>query len=122
VPLILTEESNSPNAFAVDSVTWVRGPFRILDEHNFSSDQHTRVIIYTSDLGLTAPDASLLTVQANGFNLLVENVGPITGVAGLNGSYVVVRLPDGLPMGTPLTLTITLRGQTSNATTISIIP
>jgi hypothetical protein len=120
-PMIFTEENNSPNAFAVDSVTWVRGPFRIFDPYNFSSDQHTRVIIYTSDLGLTAPDPSLLTVQAQCVSLLVENVGPVTGVAGLNGSYVVVRLPDGLPTG-PLTLTITIRDQTSNATTLSIAP
>jgi hypothetical protein len=121
VPLIMIEESNSPSAFAVNSVTFVRGPFRILDEHNFSVDQHTRVLLYTSDLGLTIPNASLLTVQANGVPLTVENVGPITAVAGLNGSYVVVRLPDGLPTGT-LTLTLTYRGQTSNATTIGIIP
>jgi hypothetical protein len=99
----------------------VRGPFRILDARNFSADQHTRVLLYTSDLGLTIPNASLLTVQANGVPLTVENVGPITGVAGLNGSYVVVRLPDNLPTGT-LTLTLTYRGQTSNSTTIGIIP
>jgi hypothetical protein len=120
-PLIFTEESNAPNAFAVDSVTFVRGPFRTFAPNNFSGDQHTRVLLYTSDLGLTAPNPALLTVQANGVPLTVENVGPITGVAGLSGSYVVVRLPNGLPTGT-LTLTFTSRGQTSNATTINIIP
>jgi hypothetical protein len=120
-PLIFTEENNSPNAFAVDSVTWVRGPFSVLDANNFSGDQHTRIILYTSDLGLNAPNASLLTVQTNGVNLPVENVGPITGVAGLSGSYVVVRLPSGLPTGA-LTLTFTSRGQVSNGTTINIVP
>ena len=109
-------------AVALDSVTFVKGPFRILTDHNFSSDRHTRVILFTSNLGLTQPDPSALTVQAAGFNLLVENVGLVTGVPGLDASYIVVRLPDGLPAG-DLPLLITLRGVSStNSPTISISP
>jgi hypothetical protein len=119
-------EEGSANAFAVDSVTHVRGPFRITEQYNFSSDSHTRIMLVTSDLGLTQPNGSILSVQANDSNLIshpltVENVGPLTGVAGLNGSYIIVRLPDGLPAGN-LQLTITLRGLTSNAGIISISP
>jgi hypothetical protein len=92
-----------------------------LRAHNFSGDQRTRLILFTSDLGLTQPTPSLLSVQAGGLLLTVESVGPISGVAGLTGSYVVVRLPDGLPTGN-LSLTLTLGGVTSNTTTLSIVP
>jgi uncharacterized protein (TIGR03437 family) len=118
-------ETGTNNAAAVDSVTFVRGPFRLFDPFNFSSDQRTRLILFTSDLGLTQPNPALLTVQASPASgpsvpLTVEAVGPVSGVAGLTGSYVVVRLPDGLPTG-DLQLTLSLAGVTSNTTTLSII-
>jgi hypothetical protein len=123
-PQIYVEIGNN-NAAAVDSVTLVRGPFRLFDPYNFSGDQRTRLILFTSDLGVTQPNPAVLSVQAtlgpNIFPLTVENVGPISGVAGLTGSYVVVRLPDGLPTGN-LQLTLTLGSATSNATTLSVAP
>jgi CSLREA domain-containing protein len=117
-PVIITENGTNKVA-ALNSVTFLREPFRLSDPHNFSSDQRTRIIFFTSDLGLTQPDASVLTVQASGVNLPVENVGPLSGVPGLTGSYIVVRLPNGLPTGS-LQLTITLRGLVSNTTVLNI--
>ena len=38
----------------------------ILDDLNFSADHHTRVIIFTSNLGLTQPNPAVLTVQPAG--------------------------------------------------------
>jgi len=120
-PFIFKEEGTG-NAAALNSVTFLRGPFRILDSHNFSLDGHTRIIVFTSSLGITAPPiGQSLSVQASGVNLPIENVGPITGISGLNGSYIVVRLPDGLPAGN-LSLTVTVRGVTSAATILPIIP
>jgi uncharacterized protein (TIGR03437 family) len=101
-------------------VTFVRGPFPILTSYNCSTDGHTRVILFTSSLGLTQPDPLVLTVQAAGINLTVEGVSPVSGVAGL-GSYIVVRLPDGLPPG-DLPLVVTLRGAMSNTAILSISP
>jgi FG-GAP repeat protein/all-beta uncharacterized protein len=121
-PVIYVETGATNRAAALDSVTFVRGPFRILDDHNFSADRHTRVLLFTSNLGLTQPDSSILTVQAAGIPLTVENVGPLMGVAGLDGSFIVVRLPDGLATG-DLPVTVTLRGvQSSNAPVITISP
>jgi len=118
---IFTEQDTTNRAAALDSVTWLRGPFRILSNNNFSSDHHTRVILFTSDLGLAQPDPSQLTVRAGGVILTVENVGPVMGVNGLNASYIVVRLPDALPTG-DLPLTVTLRGVASvNSPTLSIV-
>jgi hypothetical protein len=122
-PAIITEDGATSKAVAVDSVTFLRGPFSVNGPNNFSSDQHTRVILFTSpNLGLTVPDPSILTVQAGGTSLTVENVGTLTGVAGLDASYIVVRLPTGLATG-DLPLTVTFHGVTSsNNPTLSIIP
>jgi hypothetical protein len=106
-------------ALALDSVTFVRGPFRVIDDHNLSADHRTRVILFTSPLGLTQPDP-LLTVQAAGFNLPVESVGSLSGT-GMEGSFIIVRLPDGLPSG-GLPMAFTLRGVMSNTTVLSISP
>ena len=120
--VIFVEQGTVNQAVALDSVTLVRGPFRILTDHNFSGDHHTRVIIFTSPLGLTQPNSSVLSVTAGGISLTVENVGPVTGVAGLNGSFIVVRLPDNLPSG-DLPLLVALNGVSSiNSPTFSISP
>jgi uncharacterized protein (TIGR03437 family) len=122
-PVIFAEDGTS-TASAINSVTFVRGPFKVLDSHNFSLDGHTRITLFTSALGINAPpipQASTLSVQANGINLPIENVGPITGVPGLTGSYIIVRLPDALPTGN-LSLTVTVRGLTSAVTVLPIEP
>jgi Tol biopolymer transport system component/subtilisin family serine protease len=122
-PVIFVEEGTN-NAAAVNSATFVCGPFRILDPHNFSFDGHTRVMLFTSSLGLTSPPIpapSIFSVQANGVILAVQNVGPVTGTTGMNASYIIVRLPDGLPTG-DLSLTVTLRGVTSAPTILQISP
>ena len=121
-PEIYTEEGSN-NAIALDSVTFVRGPFRVSNPNNFSVDQRTRIILLTSNLGLTQADlnaAGVLVVEANGVNLPVENVGPLS-IPGLNSSYIIVRLPNNLPTGA-LQLRVRLRGVTSDAKTLNISP
>lgn len=118
--MLFVEEGTSNRAVALDSVTFLRSPFRILTENNFSADHHTRLILLTSNLGLTQPDPSVLTVQAAGFNLPVENVGSLSGT-GMEGSFIIVRLPDGLPSG-DLPMAFTLRGVMSNTTILGISP
>jgi hypothetical protein len=121
VPKIFIEEGTN-TAAALDSVTQVRGPFSILNTHNFSADQHTRVMLFTSNLGLSQPDSTILSVRANGILLTVEKVGTVSGVQGLDASYIIVRLPDGLPPGS-LPLTVTLNGVvSSNTPTLEISP
>ena len=79
-------------------------------------------MFFTSNLDLISsgtPDPSVLSVQAGGMSLPVENVGLLSG---LNISYIVVRLPDGLTPG-DLLLMITLRGvASSNSPILSISP
>ena len=121
-PVIYAEEGTN-NAAALDSVTHVRGPFRKLNPNNFSVDQRTRIILFTSNLGLTQADLSepgVLVVEASGINLPVENVGPIA-IPENASSYIVVRLPDNLPTGA-LQLIVKLRGVASEAKTLTISP
>lgn len=120
-PVILMEQSTS-KAVALDSVTFERGPFSIPTPNNFSADRHRRIILFTSNLKLAQqqnPDPSIVSVQASGVDLTVENVGPLTGVAGLNASFIIVRLPDALLSGDHQ-LTVTVRGTPSSPTTLVI--
>ncbi len=121
-PTIFIEQGTTNKAAALESVTRLRGPFSILNTQNFSADQHTRVMLFTSDLGMSQPDSAILSVRANGILLTVEAVGTMTGVQGLDASYIIIRLPDGLPAGS-LPLTVTLRGVvSSNTATLEISP
>ena len=121
-PVIYVEQGTN-NAVPLDSVTLLRGPFRLPNSNNFSADQRTRVVIFTSNLGLTQSnlsDPTALVVEASGINLPVENVGPAS-VSGLSSSYIIVRLPDNLPTG-QLELRVKSRGFTSAPRTITIAP
>ncbi len=115
-PTIFTEEGSS-RAIALDAVTQLRGPFRVLTPFNFSSDRHTRVMLFTSNFTLNAGDALTVTVQGN--LLPIENVGTLPGVN--SASFIVVRLVDQLLPG-DLAVVVTLRGLTSNTATITISP
>ena len=94
-PILFIEHGN--DLAAVDSVTWVRGPFALSNSHNFSSDQRTRIVFFSTDLGFTQPtqpDINTLSVQIGGNTYAVDGVGRnSTGC----GSYVVFRLPDLAP-------------------------
>ena len=104
-------ESSDPNVIAaIDSVTFVRGPFHINNPNNFSSNQRMRVMFLIFGLGLTSSDTSAVTVQAGSTPLPVENVGPLTA-AGLGATYVIVLLPSGLSAGPAnFPLNVSVRG------------
>lgn len=126
-PVVFMEQGTTNNAAVVDSVTYVHGPFKLTNPNNFSSDQITRLVVFTSNLGLNQsnPDPSILSVKISGLDLVVENVRPFSGAA-LNGSQIVVALKrrDGGPMptGNNLAFTLSRSGQISNAATITLVP
>lgn len=123
VPLqIFVASDNSNEAVAIDSVTFVRGPFKTHTDVNFSADHQTRVLLFTTPLGLTQTDVSKVTVTAAGFSLTVENVGPLFGLPSRDASYIVVRLADGLPPGNLPLIVIANGVQSSNSPTLGISP
>jgi len=113
-------EAGTNNLAAVDSISLVRGPFMLTNPNNFSSDQRTRILFFTTDLGLPQtfqPATNTLSVQLGGNSHAVETVGSNTTTG---GSYIVFRLPD-LPAGT-YPLGIRLNGVNSvNAPNLTII-
>ena len=123
-PLIYAEEGTN-NVAAIDAVSWGRGPFRLTNPINnfFGNDLRTRIILFTNNLRLTQSDLNdpgALVVEVPGFNLPVENVGPLP-ITGLSSSYIIVRLPDNLPTGQH-ELKIKVRGITSEARLLNISP
>jgi hypothetical protein len=110
-PMIFVEAGTN-NLAALDSVTLLRGPFALTNIRNFSSDQRTRIIFYTTDLGFAQsaqPDINTLSVQMGGNSYTVESVGPDSTIS---GSYIVFRLPDLAAPGT-YPLGIRIRGVNS---------
>jgi hypothetical protein len=120
IPSLFFEPGTS-RAIAFNSVTFVRGPFSVMDPLNFSADGQTRLLLYTSNLRLTHVDPAYLTVQAATVVLPIEKAGTVTGVPGLDASYIVVRLPSELPTG-DLQLIVTLRGHPSTGAVLQIVP
>lgn len=115
-PVIITEE-NTDVAIALDSVIWIRDPFFFTNTLNFSSDQRTRLMFFVRNLDLLpSENMSAITARAedaqlNQFPLTLEFVGKM---AGFDFIQVVGRLPDNLPTGQTLFVSVSLRGQTSN--------
>ena len=114
-------EVGTNNLAALDSVSRVRGPFVLTNTSNFSSDQRTRIIFYTADLGFAQtaqPDINTLSVQVGGNSYPVETVGPNTTTG---GSEIIFRLPDLAPGTYPLGIRIrgVNSGNTPNLTIIA---
>lgn len=112
-PSLMVDATN--HVLGIDSVTFVREPFRVIGPHNFSSDNGTRVMIFTSNLGLTQPSSDL-AVTAGGIQLTVEAVGTLAGAP--EYSYIIVKLEPVL-VGN-VQLVVTLRGAPSNAGVLAI--
>ena len=116
-PVLFTEE-NSDSAAAVDSVTFVRDPFPLVNIFNFGSDQRTRLLLFGSNLDLLPGETlAAVTVRAedvalNVYPLTVEFMSKVPGIDAL--TQIVVRLPNNTPANQTLLVSVTLRGQTSN--------
>jgi hypothetical protein len=120
-PALVVDES-SQRAIALDSVTFFRDPFAVVNTLNFSSDHRTRVILFAVDLNLAGGD--VITVQAEDSQQVVhqlplEDIVSVPGVGGL--TELVVTLTDDLGVG-DFMVSFTLRGQTSNKALITIKP
>ena len=114
----LISEADSDLAIALGSVMMIRDPFPLTNTFNFSSDQRTRLMLFTAYFDLLPGEtSSAVTVRAedaemNFYPLTVEFVGNVPGLDWL--TQIVVRLPDNTPVGQSLFISATLRGQTTN--------
>ena len=123
-PFLLTEQNGGDRAAALTSPTGVRDPFPLTDPFNLSSDSPTRVTLFAINLDLLpGEDKSAVTARAedaalNVYPLTVEYVGDVPGFAWL--TQVVVILPNNLPAGQSVLISVTLHQQTSNKVRIRI--
>jgi hypothetical protein len=122
-PALVTEE-NTDVAIAFDSVNMLRDPFPLNNTFNFSSDSRTRVMLFALNLDLLpSEDNTAVTAQAedsllNPYPLTVEFVGKVPGYGWL--TEVVVKLPDNLPTGQDVLVSITWHARPSNKARIKI--
>jgi uncharacterized delta-60 repeat protein len=119
---VLQIEAGSNHAIALDSVTFQRDPFSIVDDSNLSPDHRTRIILFAGNLTLgSGQNFAAVTVQAEDsagvHNLPVEFVGKVPGFDWL--TQIVVKLPDSLAKGNAL-VSVTFDGKTSNKGVIII--
>jgi hypothetical protein len=124
-PVLLTEE-NSLRGLVVDSVTFMRDPFPVITSQNFSSDRHSRIMLFAVNVDLRpGENASVVTAQAEDsthrtYSLPVESVGKVPGYDWL--TQVVVKLPDELGSAVEVSVSINFRSVTSNKVLIKVKP
>ncbi len=122
-PILLTEEGTD-SAIAFDSVTMMRDPFPLANVFTFGTDNRTRVMLFGVNLDLRqGENSSAVTARAedallNVYPMTVEFVGPVPNLAGV--TEVIVKLPDNLPAGQDVMVSVTLHSQTSNKVRIRI--
>lgn len=123
-PVMLTEEGSN-RALALDSVLWVRDPFRVTSNNNFSLDNQTRVMLLVANVDLQPGDnTSVITaearVQGQSYPLIVEAVEKIPSFEWI--TQVVVRLPDELRSLSETQVSVKARGQPSNEALVRLTP
>jgi uncharacterized delta-60 repeat protein len=124
-PVLLIDE-NTNRAAALDSVTFVRDPFSVLTSYNFSSDRHTRVMLFAVNVELKpGEDASVITAQAEDsqqrvFPLTVEYAGKVPGFDWL--TQINVKLTDELESAGNIRVSVRVRGVQSNTALLSVRP
>jgi glucose/arabinose dehydrogenase len=123
-PPLLFTEAGGDTAIALTSVSMFRDPFSLVDTFNFSSDNRTRLVFFGTNLDLLPGDTSTAVTaraedaQMNIYPVTVEFAGKVPDYEWL--TQVMVRLPDNLPTGQDILVSVTLHGQTSNKVRIRI--
>jgi hypothetical protein len=122
-PILLTED-NSLQALALDSVLLTRDPFPLVNANYFGTDNRTRIKLLVVDLDLLSGE-TLSTISVQGIDnsaithdLPVEDVRIIPGTPWM--TQLTVRAPEGIATPNVLTLTVSARGQVSNAATVRL--
>jgi CSLREA domain-containing protein len=117
VPRLYVDINN--RVIAIDSVTFAAEPFSIGGEHNFSTDNLTRIMIFTSNLGATSAPSGL-SVQVGAIPLTIEGVGALPGTPDI--SYIIVKLENQPGLIGDVMLSVTYRDVTSNLGVLTISP
>lgn len=123
VPVLLTDP-NSDHAVAFNAATFVREPFSLLTEQNFSSDKRTRVLIFVADFdALNSNTMSQAIVEAESsvlgtVSLPIEHVARVALFNWLTQIQVV--LPESLADAGDLFITVRLHNSSTNPARLRI--
>ena len=107
---------------ALQSVIFVRDPFRVVDPanlFNFGLDRNTRIAVFVTDLQLVQDETVLVSLvdgSNQSFVIAAEDVRPIVNFPFMQ---VTFRLPDTISSGIS-TITVRAHGQVSNPGSIRI--
>jgi Interleukin-like EMT inducer/Putative binding domain, N-terminal/Glycosyl hydrolases family 2, TIM barrel domain len=124
-PVLLIDET-SGRAAALDSVLLLRDPLSIINLHNFSLDQRTRLSLFATNIDLNpGENISAISAQAEDSQqvihpLTVEFVGKVPNFDWL--TQINIRLPDSLANSGDMRLSISLRGVPSNQVLFRLKP
>ena len=118
-PLIVLEE-NTTRAAALDSPSFLRDPFRLENPFNFSSDQHTRIMIFATGIEPSGVAVQLEDSHNHVYQLVVEDIRKVPNFDWL--SQIVVKLPNSIDSDGDHHISLTFRGTTSNKPLITISP
>jgi len=121
-PLIAMEE-NSSRAAALEAVTMLRDPFSLTNDHNFSLDHRTRIMLFVTGIeilpSLSSVQVQLQDNQSRVYPLSVEDVRQVPGFETL--AQIVVRLPDSIQADGDFNISVTFRGVTGNRPLVTIV-
>ena len=126
---LLLEETGAPNhAAGLDSITFLRDPFPVLNQTNLNlgPDRNTRVLVFVGNLQLQPNDTaaavmvSLVGSNDQQYEIPAENVWFYSN-SDLQFSHVSFRLPNTLAPGV-CKIQIKLHGEVSNIGFIQIKP
>ena len=124
-PFLLVQE-NSDRAIAFNAATFIREPFQVFTEQNFSSDKRTRIMLFVTDLDFTSEDqiSNLQVVAENpsiGTVLLpVETMRKVPFFDWL--AQLQVILPDNLANAGDVFIRVSWQGASSNQARLIIKP
>jgi hypothetical protein len=119
VPVLMTEQG-TVWAAAMDSVTLVHGPFAALAEHNLSSDQRTRILLFLTNTDFAA--VKTVTVQftdAQGSQVIIPSESANMVPAQPQIVQLTFRLPDNVAPG-DASLSVEVDGVRTNTAFVKI--
>jgi hypothetical protein len=126
-PQLANRLGDLTQAAALDSVTFVASPFPLNNDHNFSSDHRTRILLFVVNFELgpkedfhNVVNVTVKNQQGTVFILPVDNVNKVPGFDWL--TCIVARLDEQIVDVGTLNVNVTLRGVATDPLTIVTRP
>ena len=127
VPIVLTQ-GDAQRALALGSVTMLSEPFSVANIHNFSDDQHTRILLFLANVEVgpfveTGPVVEAQVETPNGQTFQLVGEGGLHSVPNFPWlAQTRLRLPDEVANSSEIQITVKVRGVAGNKVTVKLKP